>query len=390
MSKLFNDIQPGDLIMSSFWNQVLHALNSFDDRITALEASGAAGGGLSISGMFPPSPVHIGDTVTILGHGFGVPSANSVNIDGTPVGQLLAGSNDSQLIIKIPNLQGIPQAGKFVTLTVANPKGSATLTFLLLQGQPTIPTGTLQVNQSPTKVSPPDPLVIAGKPYILTFTVTAITSMDELYTVVPTVNAGWTAVLVDGAGNPISPAEVSILKGDPPNGTAQDIRIMVTSPLGAANGVSTPVTVTVTAKHNSAVTSFGSSATPMTVGSPPPGGQDQVVVSFDSIFSPGTLSGGTVKIPPTNTQVRVDFKANIKDIGSAVNYNIAAPTIQPASALWTAKLMSAAQISTPGSHLFSIALSAQPGAPAANLVVSVSSTSGQVVTGQTSQPIIAG
>ncbi|MGZ4828126.1 MAG: hypothetical protein ACXV5J_03400 [Candidatus Angelobacter sp.] len=390
MSKLFNDIQPGDLIMSSFWNQVLHALNSFDDRISALEAIGSTGGGLTISGIFPPSPVHIGDTVTILGRGFGVPSSNSVNIDGTPVGTLLAGSNDSQLILKIPNLQGIPQAGKFVTLTVANPSGSATLTFLLLQGQPTIPTGTLQVNMSPTKVSPPDPLILAGKPYIFTFTVTAITSMDEVYTVTPSVSSGWTAALVDGSGNAITPSEVSIPKGDPPNGISQDIRIMVASPLGAGNGVSSPVTVTVTAKHNSSVTNFGSSPTPMTVGSPPPGGQDQVIVSFDSIFAPGTQSAGTIKIPPTNNQIRVDFKATIKDIGTPVTYNIAAPTIQPPSALWTAQLKSAAQINTPGSHTFSIALAAQPNAPAANVVVSVSSTSGQIVTGQVSQPIIAG
>jgi hypothetical protein len=208
--------------------------------------------------------------------------------------------------------------------------------------------------------------------------------------VTPSVSAGWTAALVDGSGNAITPSEVSILKGDPPNGIAQDIRIMVTSPLGAANGVSSPVTVTVTAKHNSSVTNFGSSPTPMTVGSPPPGGQDQVIVSFDSIFAPGTQSAGTLKIPPTNNQIRVDFKATIKDIGSAVTYNIAAPTIQPPSALWTAQLKSAAQITTPGLHTFSIALAAQPGAPAASVVVSVSSTSGQIVTGQVSQPIIAG
>ncbi len=390
MSKLFNDIQPGDLIMSSFWNQVLQALNSFDDRISALEAAGATGGALTISGIFPSTPPHIGDTITILGHGFGVPSSNSANIDGTSVTQLLAGSNDSQLIIKIPNLQGIPQAGKFVTLTVANPKGSANITFLLLQGLPTTPTGTLQINQSPTKVSPADPLAVAGKPYTFTFTVTAITSMDEIYTVTPSVSAGWTAVLVDGSGNPIVPSEVAIAKGDPPNGIAQDIRILVTSPAGAANGASSPVNVAVTAKHNSSLTSTGSSSTPLTIGSPLPGGQDQVIVSLDSVFAPGSAAGGTVKIPPTNAQVRVDFKATIKDTGTPTTYTIAAPQIQPASALWTAQLKSAAQITTPGSHLFSISLQAQPSAPAANLVISVSSSSGPVVTGQVSQPIIAG
>jgi hypothetical protein len=306
------------------------------------------------------------------------------------VSQLLAGSNDTQLIIKIPNLQGIPQAGKFVTLTVANPRGSATLTFLLLQGQPTTPTGSLQINQSPTKVSPADPLAVAGKPYTFTFTVTAITSMDEVYTVTPTVNTGWTAVLVDNSGTPIVPSEVAIPKGDPPNGIAQDIRIMVTSPAGAANGASSPVTITVTAKHNASLTGSGSSSAPLTINSPLPGGQDQVVVSFGSVFAPGSLTAGTVKIPSTNSQVRVDFTATIKDIGTPVTYTIAAPTIQPPSALWTAQLKSAAQISTPGSHLFSIALSAQPGAPAANVVISVSSTSGQIVTSQVSQPIIAG
>jgi len=388
MSKLFNDIQPGDLIMSTFWNQVLHALNSFDDRINALEALSATGGGLAISGMFPP-PFHIGDTVTVLGRGFGVPSSNSLNIDGTPVA-VLAGSSGSQLVIKIPNLQGIPQAGKFVTLTVANPGGSATLTFLLLQGQPTIPTGSLQVSLSPVAVSPPDPLIIAGKTYIFTFAVTAITSLDETYTVAPTVGSGWTAVLVDSGGATVTPSEVLIPKGDPPNGTVQNIRIAVTSPLGAGNGVSSPLTVTLTAKHNATLTNFGGSPTPVTIGSPPPGGQDQVVVSFNQVFAPGSSAGGTIKIPPSNTQVRVDFTAKIKDIGTPVTYNIAAPVIQPSSALWAAQLKSPAQINQTGSNLFSIALSAQPSAPAANLVVSVSSTSGQVVTGQVSLPIIAG
>jgi hypothetical protein len=391
MSKLFKDVQPGELIVSGLWNQVAHTLNSFDDRLTALEATGANGGGVTISGMFPPSPVHIGDTVTILGRNFGVPSSNSVNIGGTAVSQVLAGSNDGQLIIKIPNLQGISQAGQFVTLTVANPKGSASLTFFLLPGQPTIPTGTLQINLSSIPISPADPLIIAGRPYTLTFTITAITSLDETYTVAPTVSAGWTAALVDGSGVAISPSEVLIPKGDPPNGVSQNVRVMVTSPLGAAIGVSSPLILTVTSKHNpAALTNFGNIPAPITVGSPPPGGQDQVIVSFDSVFSPGSSTAGTVKIPPTATQVRVDFKANIKDLGRPVTYNIAAPVIQPASALWTAQLKSPSQITQPGSHLFSIALSAQPLAPATNLVISVSSTEATPVTGQVTQPIIAG
>lgn len=389
MSKLFNDVLPGELIKLASWNDVLHTLNSFDDRLTALEALGVSGGGVTITGIFP-STVHIGDTVTILGRNFGVPSSNSINIDGTSVAQILAGSNDSQLIVTIPNLQGIPQAGKFVTLAVANPKGSASLTFLLLQGQSVIPTGTLQVNLSPKPVSPADAVIAAGKPYTFTFTVTAITSMDETYTVVPAVQPGWTAVLVDGGGNVISPAEVRIAKGDPPNGTSQDILIRVSSPVGAANGTASSLTVTVTAKHNSTVTNVGSTPTPITVNSPPPGGQDQVVVSFDSVFSPGSGNAAAVKIPPTNAQVRVDFKANIKDTGSAVTYNIAAPQIQPASALWTVQLKSPAQITHTGSQLFSVALSAQPTAPAANLVISVSSASGTPVAGQVSLPIIAG
>jgi hypothetical protein len=388
MSKLFNDVLPGELIKSNAWNDVLHTLSSFDDRLSALEAQGVIGGGVSITGIFP-STVHIGDTVTILGRSFGVPSSNSINIDGTSVTQILAGSNDSQLIVTIPNVQGIPQAGKFVTLSVANPKGSATLTFLLLQGQPTIPTGTLQVNLSPKPVSPPDAVIAAGKPYIFTFTVTAITSMDETYTVVPTVQPGWTAALVDGGGNAIIPAEVQIAKGDPPNGTSQDILIQVTSPSGAPNGTASPLTVAVTAKHNPAVTNVGSTPTPITVNSAPPGGQDQVVVSFGSIFAPGSGNAAGIKVPSTNAQVRVDFKATIKDTGTAVTYNIAAPQIQPASGLWTAQLKSPSQITQTGSQLFSIALAAQPGAPAANVVISVSSASGPPVTGQVSLPISA-
>jgi hypothetical protein len=393
MANLFNDVQPGDLITSSFWNQVLQTLNSFNDRITALESGSAGGGALTISGIYPSGSISVGDTISILGKNFGLPSSDSVNINGTSVGQPLAGSNNTQLIIKIPNLPSIPQAGQFVTLTVSNTSGFATISFLLLPGQSVLPTGTLYVNFGSTPVSPPDPLVAAGKSYIFTFTVIAITSLNETYTLTPTLSqATWSAVVVDNSGNPVSPSQVLIPQGNPPNGTTQNVRVMVTIPAGAATGASSSLNLSVTSKLNPTVlTKSGSLSSSITVGSPPPGGQDEILVSYNTVFAPGSASGGVVTIPPTSAKVRVDFTALIQNAG---DYTIAAPVVQgDPTNLWTAQLQ-VPQALTPttanSNNLVTISLAAQPGAPAATLVMAVSSNASPSVIGAFSQSIVAG
>ncbi len=392
MAKLFNDVNRGDLITADLWNQVLDTLNTFDARLTALEAAGTGGGALTITGIYPPSALHVGDTISILGKNFGLPSSNAVTIDGTSAGAPLAGSNDTQLIIKIPNLQGIPASGKFVTLTVGNPNGFATITFTVLPAQSVTPTGQLFVNMSSTPVSPADATIAAGKSYIFTFAVTAITSMDETYTVSPVPGqASWQAVAVDDQGNTLSPQEVLIPQGDPPNGVQKDVRVMVTIPGGQAIGTSSTLALTVTSKRNAALTAFGNTPSPIVVGSPPPGGQDQIILSFNKVFAPGSQSGNSIKVPPTNAQVRVDFTAILKNPGT---YTVANPTVQnDPNNLWKAQLMSSKTMkptTSNSNNLITIALSAQPGAPSANLVISVTSAGSPAVTAQFTQPILAG
>ena len=67
MSNLFNDVRSRRPDHSEgVGHQVLDTLNSFNDRISALEKSSAVSGQPIINPL-PPGPWHVGDTLTITG-----------------------------------------------------------------------------------------------------------------------------------------------------------------------------------------------------------------------------------------------------------------------------------------------------------------------------------
>ncbi len=387
MAQPFERVKPGDLITANLMNRILNELDSLETRTTALEGGGGGGSGAPIiNAPPPPASVRMGDELRIIGKNFGLPAQNVVTMDGATVTQFKAGSNDGLLIFDVPAVQGVPQQGKTVTLTLSNAKGFASTTILLLPFQPTIPTGSLVVSMSQ---APADPALLAGQSYIFVFTIQAITTMAETYTLTPSIDqAGWQALAVDNMGNPLSPAEIQIPQGPPPVGVSVTARVRVSIPVGATAGTSAQLRLTVTSKQNPLNLTRTSANVPITVGSAPPPVQDKIIVTLLGTMG-GTESGGAVVVPQNDTLIAVNFKVTIKDPGI---YTIALPTIQNnLGNLWRTQLMGSQTINstTPNATpTVQIGVAAKSGAAPTNLVVRVSSAADPTIFGEIQQPIM--
>lgn len=386
MADTFQPVKPGDLITADMMNRILTALTTLNTRVAALEGAGsAAGGTVTITGLSPSVPVPMGSELRVFGKNFGLPTLNVVTVDGNPVSLFKAGSNDALLIFDVPAVQGVPQqGGKLVTLTISNQHGFASTTFTVVQALPTIPQGNLFVtySQAPTEAQ-----LNPGNSYIYVFTVQAITNMTETYTLTPTVDqSGWQATVIDNSGNPLSPSEVAIPKGDPPLGSSQNVRIRLAIPTGAAVGTTAVLRLTVTSKLNPSNLTTSSADVTNVVGSPPPPTQT-IAVTFSSQAG-GGFDGTSVVVPTTNTMIAVNFSALFKDAGT---YTISPPTIESnPSSLWTAQLMGAASlnIASPNASVMIVTgVSAQSGAAATNLVLRITRADNSTIFGEVQQPI---
>jgi hypothetical protein len=386
MANLFDDVRPGDLIKASVWNQVIHVIQSHEARIAALESETISGGGEVTIKNISPSPAHVGDTLTITGTNFGLPTSNTVTIAGTRVTQFLPGSGDTQLIVTIPNVQGVPQNGQQVTLLVGNPNGSAPpFIFTLLPAQTTIPTGELFVNLTQ---APSDAQLVAGKTYNFIFTVTAITSKDETYALAPSVDVGWPVTALDNQNKPTT--QLFIAQGNPPNGTKQTVTVQVTIPNGTATNTIGQLSLLITSMNNPQQLFKGSGNIPITVGSAAPPATDKIILSFNKVQAGGTFTNGTVNIPANNIQVEVDFTALIKDPGK---YHIDLKVQGDPQKKWTPQLGGSSTLqtfTTNTNNLIMTGLSAAPGAQDAQFVLTVSSSDSPPAIAQFSQPIHAG
>jgi hypothetical protein len=382
-----DQVRPGELITAELINQILAELESLQVRVTKLEAGGVVVNPTQpvvIKGLQPSGSVPLQSPLTILGRNFGETSSNVVTIDGVQVTQIKSGT-DTQLVVDVPLIAGVPDAGKTVILTVSNPRGFAQTSLVIVPAVQTTPTGSLFVTLSQ---SPTDPQLLAGQSYTFVFSVKAFSNMDETYTLTPGVSTGWTATVVDQSNNPITPAEVRIPKSDPPTGTTTDVRVRVTIPAGTPSATTAQVSLAAASKRNPAGFNKNSGGDPITVGQPPPPPQ-RITVSFNAVLGTPTTSrdaNNVLVIPVTGTVYRVDFSALIPDAGT---YNL---VLTPPGGQWTAQIQGATSITaTPNlNRLVSTSLTAQAGATPANLILRVTKTDDPTVFGQFSQPVRLG
>ena len=142
MAAILDTVRPGDVISSELLMRIIGLLNEHD----ALLSGGGTGGGGStgqlITGTNPPTEQNVNRTLTVFGN-FDFPLAtNALSIDNTPISPsaFLPGSNNLQLVFRIPTTISIPQSGrKPVIIRIVNTKGSDQRPYTLLAEVPGLP-----------------------------------------------------------------------------------------------------------------------------------------------------------------------------------------------------------------------------------------------------------
>lgn len=134
MPQLLNRVQPGDLITAAMWNDAVDAINQLllSRPVSSVTISATSPRGTS------DDPIRTGATLQIVGQNFGYTSARTkVTFEGpfgvveVLHGQLLAGSSDTRLLLIVPPIPAIGEAGMTVTLRVDSGVGHDTRTVLV-------------------------------------------------------------------------------------------------------------------------------------------------------------------------------------------------------------------------------------------------------------------
>jgi len=132
MAAPLEHVRPGDLISALVWNSLVDKVNAMALQLDAL---GTSGPGLSvvITGLVPSGPIRIGQNLEILGQNFGfVRGAQRVVFDSEEVTEYKTGSSDTRLLVAVPQLPNITEAGRDVVLTVSNGYNAVTRTVRVL------------------------------------------------------------------------------------------------------------------------------------------------------------------------------------------------------------------------------------------------------------------
>jgi hypothetical protein len=113
-------VQPGDLITASFFNQLIEELAALETRLMKVEGMATSSSvGVVITGV-DKAVVHVGESIAITGQSFGFSvGAAKVRFDGLAPASFGA-SNDTKLVCTVPAMPGLPPGGTQVTLSVTN------------------------------------------------------------------------------------------------------------------------------------------------------------------------------------------------------------------------------------------------------------------------------
>jgi hypothetical protein len=365
MAHLFTNVQPGTLITSQAWNQVMQTLNSYGDRISALESTGAVANGVVISSVNPSGPVQVGATLQIIGSNFGFSiGATQVTFSGVSVSSFLAGSSDTQLVVVVPNTNPAP-GGTLTTVTVANQNSSATTPILVLPvPQPVI---------GPVVITPGQPIpspVVQAATAIFPFVLTSGANLPASYAVTPTVTGpAWQSLLqlLDGNKTLITTGQVALSPGLPTT-----IYISIAIPTGS-NTIPFALGLSVASGTRSSGSSGLSSYTVGVVSTPP---DTTIGFTFGSANPTTAVSGQTVTVP-SGSAALLTFVSTYTVPGT---YTITAALVGATN--WNLLINQPAP--TPPGAVFTFTLGAMPagGYPPLNITFALApqagATSGQV------------
>ena len=331
MANLFSDVQPGDLIKSTFWNQVLQTMNSFDSRISALEAGGTISNGVTITSVNPSGPVQVGATLQIIGTNFGFTiGATSVTFNGVSVSSFQAGSSDTQLIVVVPNINP-PQGGVMATLTVANQVNSASTQILVLPlPQPVL--GIVQIVPGQPSPSP----ILAGNtdfPFVLT----SNANLPATYsTTITLTGPPWQSLVqvLDSSKAPLSNSQVPLSPNQP---TTIYLRIAI--PTGTT-GTAFSLGLSVASGQSSGTSGLNN----YTVGQAPPPPDTTIGLTFGSSNPASAVSGQTIQVA-SGSPATLTFVSTYTVPGT---YTISVALLQATN--WQAAIIQPAPTSPPSSQ----------------------------------------
>ena len=381
MPQIPNTVNPGDLIVADFFNSLVAVAADHESRLAKLEGAVSATGNPVINQVVPAGGVRPGDTLQLIGKNFGIPGLNSVTIAGAIVASFTNDSNDTLLKFTVPAITGIPALGQTATLNQQSERIHDRHHLLIAQPASASARSTFR-GHVPDRSGPEGAsraesrLPVRGQ---------GNASQNENYTVTPKVDIGWSSALVDGTGTPIVPPQIPLTLDA--NGNFDTFfNVQVSVPAGTADNVEGQLTVAVASVLNPSGLNRTSPPLPITVGLPPPGSQNAIIVGFSDVVN-AKISGSTVTVT-AGSQAAIDLTVATQVAGS---YDVPVPVLgTPAG--WTIALAHAAvggdlPFTTTPANLnqpVRILVTAVTGAAPTSLTVTVVATNNPAVTGQLS------
>ena len=281
-------VRPGDLIRADDFNAILDGLEAIDARLRALEGNAGPGpDALRITNITPAAP-RVGDEMRISGANFGFSTgASRVAFDNIVVTAYKIGSSDSLLIFDIPEITGLPLAGRPVLLRVSN-HSSSVLRTINLQPRAEQLMGGVDLHYDGPSPSTPT----AGQPFALNFRLASRANLAVTLTVTTTVSVGaWQPLLelVDAGGSALSSRRITV-----PSGQVRAFSVRLPIPSGTAAGTS--FTVSIQAEGQGIVTTTHQPV--FSVGTAAPTPATDVELALAGANPPSVLSDSTITLSP--------------------------------------------------------------------------------------------
>jgi IPT/TIG domain len=283
-------VRPGDLIRADDFNTILDELKALDARVASLEGDGGGGGpdAVRITSITPSAP-RVGDEMRITGANFGFSTGSArIAFDGTVVTAYKSGSSDNLMIFDVPEISGLPQAGRPMVLQVSNRTSSVIRTITLLPRSQPMAGHVDLVYRGPTPTTP-----TAGQPLALSFRMDSGATLPVTFTVSATVSvAAWQSQvqILDENGTALPFGRITV-----PARQRREFSVRLPIPTGTPAG--TPFTVDVLANAPAMVLTVPTQS--FTVGTAAPTPDGDIELNLRGSDPEGVLVGDTVTLAPS-------------------------------------------------------------------------------------------